>query len=173
VQITPTSAPASVLQNQQPQSQAHSTGPETTSTNVSGILADAGDNSSHIVGPVNVDDSDILESYLSTTPAAGGTRLIRSYSTSDASDRSTRPVLFRTVPKRSAGVASYQCRASEKCALIEKFIEPHADILLDLYVHFIICLTAYEPECLLFADSSNGRTAASLFWMKARFEMRT
>jgi hypothetical protein len=74
--ITPAPAAASVLPNQQLHVQAHSPDPEAAITIVIGILA-----SSHIVGPANVDDNDILKSYLSTTPAAGGTRLIRSYST--------------------------------------------------------------------------------------------
>ncbi|EEP81810.1 predicted protein [Uncinocarpus reesii 1704] len=98
-----------------------------------GILADASNNSSHVVSPAVADDSDMLESYLTTTTTASGRRLIGSFPGADVAARPARPVLFSVVPKRPYSVTSHTSRASEKCELIEKFIEPHARDLVDLF----------------------------------------
>ncbi|KAK2745986.1 hypothetical protein FQN55_005808 [Onygenales sp. PD_40] len=101
-------------------------------SNCGGMFAEAGDNGSHIVSPAIADDSEMLESYLTTTAETHGRRLIRAFPPANASGRTARPVLFSTLPKRSSGgVGSHQSRASEKYELIEKLIEPHAKDLVD------------------------------------------
>ncbi|KAK2814059.1 hypothetical protein FQN50_000463 [Emmonsiellopsis sp. PD_5] len=101
-------------------------------SNCGGMFAEAGDNGSHIVSPAIVDDSEMLESYLTTTAETHGRRLIRAFPRANASGQTARPVLFSTLPKRSTGgVGSHQSRASEKYELIEKLIEPHAEDLVD------------------------------------------
>lgn len=96
-------------------------GPEETPSNLRGIVAETGENSSHIVSPAVADDSEFLESYLSTIPDAGRTSLIR---TSVTSSRPMRPVLFSTVPRRPLGVSSNQSLPTIKCEIIEKYLEP-------------------------------------------------
>jgi hypothetical protein len=96
-------------------------GSEETPSNLRGIVAETGENSSHIISPAVADDSEFLESYLSTIPDAGRTSLIR---TSVTSSRPMRPVLFSTVPRRPLGVSSNQSLPATKCEVIEKYLEP-------------------------------------------------
>lgn len=96
-------------------------GPEETPSNLRGIVAETGENSSHIISPAVADDSEFLESYLSTIPDARRTSLIR---TSVTSSRPMRPVLFGTVPRRPLGVSSNQSLPATKCEIIEKYLEP-------------------------------------------------
>jgi hypothetical protein len=95
---------------------------------ITGIAADTGDNSSHVVSPAVVGDNDVLESYLSAMPEARHRRPIR---TNSSSSRLARPVSFNTVPRRPLGVAVNQSLAATKCEVIEKYIEPDAKDLLD------------------------------------------
>ncbi|OAX80324.1 hypothetical protein ACJ72_05344 [Emergomyces africanus] len=98
-----------------------------------GIFAEGGNKGSHIVSPTMADDSDILESYVTATTETNGKQLVRVAPPASATIRTARPVLFDTVPKRPPGVTSHTSRASEKCELIEKFIQPNARDLIDLF----------------------------------------
>lgn len=103
--------------------------PEDTPSNLRSIVAESGDNSSHIISPAVADDSEFLESYLSTIPDARRTNLIR---TSVISNRLVRPVLFNTVPRRPLGVSANQSVPAAKCEIIEKYLEPFANDIVDL-----------------------------------------
>ncbi|OJD12922.1 hypothetical protein AJ78_06549 [Emergomyces pasteurianus Ep9510] len=98
-----------------------------------GIFAEGGNRGSHIVSPAMAHDSEILESYVTATTEVNGRRLVRVGPQTNGSIRTARPVLFDTVPNRPPGVRSHASRASEKCELIEKFIEPNAKDLIDLF----------------------------------------
>ncbi|PGH01110.1 hypothetical protein GX51_05425 [Blastomyces parvus] len=113
-----------------------------------GIFADGGNKGSHIVSPTMADDNEILESYVTaTTETTNGRRLVRAAPPTNASIRTARPVLFATVPRRPPGVTSHTTRISEKCDLIEKFIEPHANDLVELFfAKANICLPILDEE---------------------------
>ncbi|PGG98226.1 hypothetical protein AJ79_08935 [Helicocarpus griseus UAMH5409] len=99
-----------------------------------GIFTEVGNSSSHIISPTIADDNKILESYLTTTAGACGRRIVCAVPpANDTSARAVRPVLFDTVPKRPPGVVSHATRASEKCELIEKLVDPYAKDLVDLF----------------------------------------
>lgn len=97
-----------------------------------GMVAEADDDSSHIVSPAVADDNDILESYLSATPSAQTRYLIR---TSSKPNRHLGPVRFNVVPRRPLGVVANQSFAASKCEVIEKYMEPDIDEYLNLYVY--------------------------------------
>lgn len=92
-------------------------------------IADTGDISSHVISPAVVDDNNVLERYLSATPQASSRYLVRTHSNPK---RLIRPVLFNAVPRRPLGVPAHQSLAEMKCELIEKYIEPDMNRLLDM-----------------------------------------
>lgn len=106
-----------------------------------GIVAEADDDSSHIVSPAVADDNDILQSYLSATPSAQTRYLIR---TSSKSDRHLGPVRFNAVPRRPLGVVANQSFAASKCELIEKYMEPDIDEYLNLCVYLGLLIAHYS-----------------------------
>ncbi|PYI02696.1 hypothetical protein BO78DRAFT_376485 [Aspergillus sclerotiicarbonarius CBS 121057] len=106
--------------------------PEDGFSNLMGV-ADTGDDSSHIVSPAVADDTDVLESYLSTVPDARRRCLIR---TSSSSSRRIRPVLFNTVLRRPLGVHSNQSLPAMKLELIEKYLEPATRDVVDLFFEY-------------------------------------
>ncbi|KAJ5742730.1 uncharacterized protein N7511_011131 [Penicillium nucicola] len=96
---------------------------------LAGIIAEAEDDSSHIVSPAVADDNEILESYLSAVPATrrGPVR------TGSSSNRPLRPVRFNIVPRRPLGVTGGQSLAASKCEIIERYMDPHIDEYLNLF----------------------------------------
>ncbi|KAJ5386872.1 hypothetical protein N7509_009413 [Penicillium cosmopolitanum] len=97
--------------------------------NLIGIVAEAGDDSSHIISPAVADDNDILDSYLSTAQTEKRRCLARSSSTSN---RPLRPVRFNVVPRRPLGVSVKQSVAESKLEVIERYMDPHIDEFLNL-----------------------------------------
>jgi hypothetical protein len=97
--------------------------------NLIGIVAEAGDDSSHIISPAVADDSDILDSYLSTAQTEKRRCLARSSSTSNGP---LRPVRFNVVPRRPLGVSIKQSVAESKLEVIERYMDPHIDEFLNL-----------------------------------------
>lgn len=102
-------------------------GPENLS-NLVGIVAETGDNSSHIVSPSVADDNEILESYLSAI-SPGRRCLLR---TTPSLNQSPRPVRFNIVPRRPLGVTVNQSLAASKCEIIEKYLSPDIEEYIDL-----------------------------------------
>jgi hypothetical protein len=100
-------------------------------SNMMGIVSETGDDSTHIVSPAIADDSDILESYLSTLPDTRTRYIIQM---NPSSNRRIRPVLFNTVPRRPLGVTANQSLAAMKCEIIEKYLEPYIQDVVDLWV---------------------------------------
>ncbi|KNG86371.1 Zn(II)2Cys6 transcription factor [Aspergillus nomiae NRRL 13137] len=110
--------------------------------NLVGIVAEAGDDSSHIVSPAVAEDNDVLESYLSTVPDARRRSIIR---TDPNSRRPVRPVLFNTVPRRPLGVSANQSLPATKCEFIEKYLEPGVNDVVDLFFHYVnICFPIFD-----------------------------
>lgn len=107
----------------------HETRPEGVFSNFMGIVAETGDDSSHIVSPAVANDNDVLESYLSTIPGARRRCLIRP---SFDSGRAIKPVLFNTVSRRPLGMNTKQTLAATKCEYIEKYLEPGVEDIVDL-----------------------------------------
>lgn len=82
----------------------------------------------HIVGPANTADSQVLADYLSTiTTDNGGMRIVRPVPGSRS-----KPVLFSTVQKRPMGVERNTNQAREKLNIIEQFLAPYAEQLIEL-----------------------------------------
>lgn len=109
-------------------------------SNLMGIVSETGDDSSHIVSPAIADDNDILESYLSTLPDARRRCIIQA---NPGSNRPLRPVLFNNVPKQPLGVTANQSLAAMKCEIIEKYLEPYVQEVVDLWVLSL----SYFPLC--------------------------
>lgn len=96
--------------------------------NLVGIVAEAGNDSSHIVSPAVAGDDDILESYLSSFP----TSQRRFLAPTSQSAGTLRPVRFNVVPRRPLGVPPTQSLAASKCEIIEKYMDPYIDEYLSL-----------------------------------------
>lgn len=110
-------------------SEPHETRHEGLFSNFMGIVAETGDDSSHIVSPAVANDNDVLESYLSTIPGARRRCLIRP---SFDPGQSIKPVLFNTVSRRPLGMNTKQTLAATKCEYIEKYLEPGVEDVVDL-----------------------------------------
>lgn len=121
-----TQTPTSISDNYHSQNE---TSAQYTFPNLVGIVAEAGDNSSHVVSPAVAEDNDILESYLSTIPDSRRPSLIRANSNSN---RPMRPVLFNTVPRRPLGLFTNQSLPATKCEIIEKYLGPNLDEVVNL-----------------------------------------
>ncbi|EYE94458.1 Zn(II)2Cys6 transcription factor [Aspergillus ruber CBS 135680] len=120
----------------------HETRHEDLFSNFMGIVAETGDDSSHIVSPAVANDNDILESYLSTIPGARRRCLIRP---SFDSGRAIKPVLFNTVSRRPLGMNTKQTLAATKCEYIEKYLEPGVEDVVDLFFQIAnICFPIFD-----------------------------
>ncbi|KAL4865299.1 hypothetical protein BDV12DRAFT_174822 [Aspergillus spectabilis] len=116
-----------------------------------GIVAEAEDDSSHIVSPAVADDNDILESYLSAIPSSRRRYLVR---TSSNSNRHLRPVRFNMVPRRPLGVVANQSLAASKCEVIEKYMDPDINEYLNLWF-------SYANPCFPLFDEPSFRSSYS------------
>lgn len=83
----------------------------------------------HIVGPANTNDSQVLADYLSIV-GSGNARMRMVHPV--LSSRSSRPVLFAAVKKRPVGVEVYSNHAREKLHIIEQLLAPHAEDAVNL-----------------------------------------
>ncbi|KUI61256.1 hypothetical protein VP1G_08434 [Cytospora mali] len=101
-----------------------------STTLLPGLGSPGEEESSHIVGPVVTNDTQILANYLRADPSHGSGRLARPGLTGGDSNK---PVLFARVSKRPVGQTPNQTLASVKCQIIEKIVEPWTDELVDLY----------------------------------------
>ncbi|KAJ5161418.1 hypothetical protein N7492_006810 [Penicillium capsulatum] len=119
--------------------------------NLMGIVAEAGDDSSHVISPAVADDNDILETYLSATPLARRRCLVRP---NTISNRPMRPVRFNIVPRRPLGVTANQTLAASKCEVIEKYMEPDVDEYLNMFF-------AHANACFPIFDEVSFRSAYS------------
>ncbi|OOF90592.1 hypothetical protein ASPCADRAFT_178813 [Aspergillus carbonarius ITEM 5010] len=109
-------------------------------------VADTGDDGSHIVSPAIADDTEVLESYLSTVPDARK----RCFRTSSSSSRPVRPVLFSTIPRRPLGVYSNQSLPAMKLEVIEKYLEPVTRDVVDLFFQYAnLCFPVFDEVSFL------------------------
>jgi hypothetical protein len=91
-------------------------------------IGDTEQENTHIVGPANTADSQVLADYLSIINTDnGGMRMVRPVPASRS-----KPVLFSTVQKRPIGVEANTSQAREKLHIIEQFLAPYAEQLIDL-----------------------------------------
>lgn len=91
-------------------------------------MDDTEQENTHIVGPANTTDSQVLADYLSTiTTDNGGMRMVRPVPGSRS-----KPVLFSTVQKRPMGVEVNTNQAREKLNIIERFLDPYTEQLIEL-----------------------------------------
>jgi hypothetical protein len=130
-----------------------------------GIVSETGDDTSHIVSPAFADDNDVLESYLSTLPEIRRRCIIH---TNPSSNRPLRPVLFNTVPRRPLGVTANQSPAAMKCEIIEKYLEPYVQDVVDLWVlyfFYFLLITILNERHIL--DSSRKPTPAFRYSIKS------
>ncbi|OJJ03067.1 hypothetical protein ASPVEDRAFT_72823 [Aspergillus versicolor CBS 583.65] len=102
-------------------------------SHMGGIVADATNDSSHVVSPAIVGDRDAIGAYLAPNPEENGRRLIRTSSAVNFSARPVRPVLFSTVPRRPIGRTVHSSRTAAKCEIIEKMIEPYGEELVNIF----------------------------------------
>ncbi|PWY80826.1 hypothetical protein BO94DRAFT_625955 [Aspergillus sclerotioniger CBS 115572] len=109
-------------------------------------VTDTGDDGSHIVSPAIADDTEVLESYLSTVPDARK----RCFRTSSSSSRPIRPVLFSTIPRRPLGVYSHQSLPAMKLEVIEKYLEPVTRDVVNLFFRYAnICFPIFDEASFL------------------------
>lgn len=91
-----------------------------------GTLSDEEDHNAHVIAPVMANDTEILETYLSTMSDDYRRRRVQT-----ASSRQARPVMFTTMPRKPLGTRQYQSLASSKCELVEKLLEPFAQDVIE------------------------------------------
>lgn len=108
-------------------------GSQPSTTLLPGLGSPGEEESSHIVGPVVTNDTQILADYLRADPSHGTGRLTRMVRPGYNDDDSRKPVLFARVSKRPVGQTPNQTTAALKCQIIEKMVEPWADDLVNLY----------------------------------------
>lgn len=86
---------------------------------------------SHIVGPANTDDSQVLADYLAIvgSGSGGGMRMVHHHPVLSSSSR---PVLFAAVKKKPVGVDMNSSPARDKLHIIEQLLAPHAEEVVEL-----------------------------------------
>ncbi|KAK1970195.1 fungal-specific transcription factor domain-containing protein [Colletotrichum sublineola] len=98
-----------------------------------------GEDEAHIVGPADIEDTQVLSTYLSNDSSVLNRSIhTRISGTSPRQDRgsgsSTRkPVVFTTVRKQPLGVPDDRNPAFLKCQIIEKLLEPMLADVVDLF----------------------------------------
>jgi hypothetical protein len=103
-----------------------------------GTLSDEEEHNAHVIGPVMANDTEILETYLSTVSEHSRRRRVQT-----ASSRQARPVMFTTMPKKPLGTRQHQSLASCKCELIEKLLEPFSQDVIERQVRTCRTLTVF------------------------------
>ncbi|KAI1140048.1 fungal-specific transcription factor domain-containing protein [Hypoxylon sp. FL0543] len=92
-------------------------------------IEDTENENAHIISPAMTSDSQVLTDYLSTMSTNSyGIRLIRPKRTNG-----TRQVLFTAVQKHPVGLTIGSNPSHTKCEIIEKLLEPWAELLIDIY----------------------------------------
>ncbi|OHF04245.1 fungal specific transcription factor domain-containing protein [Colletotrichum orchidophilum] len=97
-------------------------------------IGDGGEDEAHIVGPADIEDTQVLSTYLSNDSSA----LIRSRIsvTSPRRDHgggTRKPVVFTTVRKQPIGLPDDRNPAFLKCQMIEKLLEPMLHDVVELF----------------------------------------
>jgi hypothetical protein len=92
-----------------------------------------GEDESHVIGPVQSPDAQLIADYLLSDPAmdprAGRMILVRP----GQFQAGQRPILFNTVRKHPLGYSGSQTTAALRCEVVEKLIEPYGSGLIDVY----------------------------------------
>ncbi|KAK2035583.1 fungal-specific transcription factor domain-containing protein [Colletotrichum zoysiae] len=102
-------------------------------------IGGGGEDEEHIVGPADIEDTQVLSTYLSNDSSVLNRSIrTRISGTSPRQDRgsgsSTRkPVVFTTVRKQPLGVPDDRNPAFLKCQIIEKLLEPVLPDVVDLF----------------------------------------
>lgn len=112
-----------------------------------------GEDESHVIGPVQSPDAQLIADYLLSDPAmdprAGRMIVVRP----EQFQAGQRPILFNTVRKHPLGYSGNQTAASLRCEVVEKLIEPYCDELIDVYeyhgpYHAAIRMTDWPSQIL-------------------------
>ncbi|KAF2014482.1 hypothetical protein BU24DRAFT_451511 [Aaosphaeria arxii CBS 175.79] len=109
------------------------------------LLGESGNDNSHVVSPAIVDDSEVLHSYLATSPG-GRNRMSKQTDHQSPSVSSRRGrVLFNSFPRRPLGVSADQSPAFHKCELIEKFLDHDLEEVVNMFfTHANICFPIFD-----------------------------
>ncbi|KAF2753495.1 hypothetical protein EJ05DRAFT_505128 [Pseudovirgaria hyperparasitica] len=133
---------------------AHTHGSQPAVPTLLDSLAVDGEHNPHIVGPVVVNDNDMLQEYLSTrrNDGAGPSRMITMGRTFQYG-AVRRPVMFSNVQKQPVGLTSNRDPAFLKTMVIEKLLEPFGHELIRVYLHKAnCCLPLLDEQSLYSAD---------------------
>ncbi|TDZ28490.1 putative transcriptional regulatory protein [Colletotrichum spinosum] len=100
-------------------------------------IAGGGEDEAHIVGPADIEDTQILSTYLSNDASVLSrgirTRISGTSPRQDHGGCSRKPVVFTTVRKQPLGVPDDRTPAFLKCQVIEKLLEPLLPDVVDLF----------------------------------------
>ncbi|KAJ0311258.1 hypothetical protein COL516b_001963 [Colletotrichum fioriniae] len=96
-------------------------------------IGDGGEDEAHIVGPADIEDTQVLSTYLSNDSSVLNRSRISVTSPRQEHGGGTRkPVVFTTVRKQPIGLPDDRNPAFLKCQMIEKLLEPMLSGVIDL-----------------------------------------
>ncbi|GJC91317.1 fungal specific transcription factor [Colletotrichum higginsianum] len=115
-------------------------------------IGGGGEDEAHIVGPADIEDTQVLSTYLSNDSSVLDRSMrTRISGTSPRNDNRggggvRKPVVFTTVRKQPLGVPDDRNPAFLKCQIIEKLLEPMLPDIVELQVS--LCLSLFLSLCL-------------------------
>ncbi|KAI0401119.1 fungal-specific transcription factor domain-containing protein [Xylaria palmicola] len=92
-----------------------------------------GRDESHVIGPVQSPDAQLIADYLSNNPGVGPRSGRMIVTRSDPLHSGQRTVLFSTVRRRPLGHVPAQSLPASICEVVTKLLEPHCENLVDVY----------------------------------------
>ncbi|KAJ0284362.1 hypothetical protein COL940_004164 [Colletotrichum noveboracense] len=99
-------------------------------------IAGGGEDEAHIVGPADIEDTQILSTYLSNDSSVLNrgirTRISGTSPRQEPGGSGRKPVVFTTVRKQPLGVPNDRTPAFLKCQVIEKLLEPLLPYVVEL-----------------------------------------
>ncbi|KAF4915177.1 putative transcriptional regulatory protein [Colletotrichum viniferum] len=100
-------------------------------------IAGGGEDEAHIVGPADIEDTQILSTYLSNDSSVLNrgirTRISGTSPRQEHGGSGRKPVVFTTVRKQPLGVPNDRTPAFLKCQVIEKLLEPLLPDVIELF----------------------------------------
>ncbi|KAF9874216.1 hypothetical protein CkaCkLH20_08199 [Colletotrichum karsti] len=100
-------------------------------------IAGGGEDEAHIVGPADIEDTQVLATYLSNDSSVLNrgirTRISGTSPRQENGGSGRKPVVFTTVPKQPLGVPNDRTPAFLKCQMIEKLLEPLLPDVIELF----------------------------------------
>ncbi|KAI0544361.1 fungal-specific transcription factor domain-containing protein [Xylaria curta] len=89
---------------------------------------------SHVIGPVQSPDTQLIANYLFNNPGIGARASLIIVTRPDYVPSGHKSVLFNAVRRHPIGYVPAQSPSASICEVVTKLLEPHCDILVDVYL---------------------------------------